>query len=215
MIGNCIFPDHYLYDVNTDTWAMKLEDDVYRVGLVSFMVYLSGPVSKVHFVGDLKVAAHGRNLATYESLKYFGSVKSPVDGKIVRLNASLESEPRLLSYSPYDEGWVAEIEAEKTSHLAYAQSVADLYEAKIRDLKVKCYKYLPDRDLVSIGSECAATIAALNDIMPDAPAGYVVRVVSDDLTAPIELTRWAAQTGNELVESRKEDNLFHIIVRKK
>jgi TusA-related sulfurtransferase len=42
----------------------------------------------------------------------------------------------------------------------------------------------------------------------------VVHVVSDDPTADIEMERWADETGQEILKSRKEGNLIHFIVKK-
>jgi glycine cleavage system H protein len=34
----------------------------------------------------------------------------PIQGKILKVNESLEGEPSLLNQSPYEKGWIAEIE---------------------------------------------------------------------------------------------------------
>jgi TusA-related sulfurtransferase len=44
--------------------------------------------------------------------------------------------------------------------------------------------------------------------------GNVVHVVSDDTSADLEMIRWSEERGQDLLESRKEGNLFHFIVRK-
>jgi TusA-related sulfurtransferase len=42
----------------------------------------------------------------------------------------------------------------------------------------------------------------------------VIHVVSDDVTADIEMERWSDQTGQAVLESRKEGKLTHFIVKK-
>jgi TusA-related sulfurtransferase len=44
--------------------------------------------------------------------------------------------------------------------------------------------------------------------------GDVIHIVSDDVTADLELMRWSEQRSQPLLEIRQENNLFHILVRK-
>jgi TusA-related sulfurtransferase len=67
--------------------------------------------------------------------------------------------------------------------------------------------------MVEIGTECAAVLVRLNELMDNLPQGDIVHVVSDDPTAYVEMVRWAEQTGHGLIDWRKEENLFHFIVR--
>lgn len=54
----------------------------------------------------------------------------------------------------------------------------------------------------------------LNDLMQRSSVNGVVHVVSDDPTADIEMVRWSDETGQQLLESRKEGKLIHFVVRK-
>jgi TusA-related sulfurtransferase len=54
----------------------------------------------------------------------------------------------------------------------------------------------------------------LNDLIGRSPQNEVVHVVSDDPTADIEMARWSDETGQQLLESGREGNLMHFIVRK-
>jgi glycine cleavage system H protein len=38
--------------------------------------------------------------------------------------------------------------------------------------------------------------------------------VSDDNSADLEMIRWTEDNGQQLLETRKEGNLFHFIVKK-
>jgi len=44
--------------------------------------------------------------------------------------------------------------------------------------------------------------------------GEVVHLVSDDQTAYVEMVAWSERTGQNLLDWRKEGNLFHFIVKK-
>lgn len=52
----------------------------------------------------------GGEIGALESFKSIVPIVSPVSGRIVAVNKILEDEPSLMNSSPYDEGWLAEIE---------------------------------------------------------------------------------------------------------
>ena len=68
--------------------------------------------------------------------------------------------------------------------------------------------------MFEIGIECAATLTKLDELVGKIDVGNVVHVVSDDTSADIEMVRWAEETGQNLLEFRKEGNLYHFIVKK-
>ena len=100
--------------------------------------------------------------------------------------------------------------------------------AQIKKHHVKCFKLFPDFQIFEIGTECSATLAKLDEFMGKSMKnGQVIRLVSDDPTADLELLRWADLNQQEIVEIVKERNsaylnsesggnnyLFNIIIRK-
>ncbi len=52
----------------------------------------------------------GDEIGALESFKSIIPIVSPVEGKVISVNGMLEDEPSLMNTSPYDEGWLAEIE---------------------------------------------------------------------------------------------------------
>ncbi len=67
---------------------------------------------------------------------------------------------------------------------------------------MRCFAEFPDYDMYEIGSECAGVLVKLDDLIPRSPAGTVVHLVSDDVTAEIELIAWSDRTA-PLVETRE------------
>ena len=65
-----------------------------------------------------------------------------------------------------------------------------------------------------IGVECAAVLVRLNELIERCALNDVIHVVSDDPTADIEMERWSDETGQLVLESRKEGKLIHFIVKK-
>ncbi len=94
------------------------------------------------------------------------------------------------------------------------ESARGVLERKVTDFNVRCFAEYPDHEMFEIGSECAGILVKLDDLLARSPPGVVVHLVSDDVTAEIELNVWSERTHNELVEVRREGKLTHFIIRK-
>jgi TusA-related sulfurtransferase len=68
--------------------------------------------------------------------------------------------------------------------------------------------------MFEIGIECAATLSKLDDLISCIESGQIIHLVSDDPTADIEMIRWSEQTGQRLMETRREENLLHFLIQK-
>ena len=214
---NCEFPDDLYYDLENDTWFQVIGEGG-RAGITSTLSFLAGRILKVKLKQELGEVAAGKSFGTIESAVYFGAMRSPVTGRLSLLNLRLQDSPRILNDSTYGDGWVAEfssIERSSLSHLYTGDKAREKLAARIKELRVNCFKLLPDDQMYSIGTECSTTLANLDELLEKRDVGNVVHLVTDDQTADIELVRWTMRTKNELVEARKEENLYHFIVRKR
>lgn len=63
-------------------------------------------------------------LCVVESVKSVSEIYSPLSGKITKINEELEDEPEIINESPYDDGWIVEIEIEEKDE------IEDLMDAK-------------------------------------------------------------------------------------
>ena len=77
------------------------------MGISSVLVFLAGKISGIKYRPIIGETKRGQSIATIESIRYFGAVRSPIQGKISRFNEVLLSNPALVSESPY-ENWMAE-----------------------------------------------------------------------------------------------------------
>ena len=157
-------------------------------------------------------------MGSIESPRHFDVVRSPLSGDLVETNELLLRSPTLLNKDPYGAGWFARLrpsrlEEEAGNLKSVGVAAARLGEALI-ELRVRCFEEFPDHEMFEIGTECAAVLVGLNEILAKSNLGKVVHIVSDDPTSLIEMERWSLETGQLLVESRQEDNLFHFIVKK-
>ena len=214
---SCDFPDDRYYDVENDVWFKPEGESGGIVGISTVLSFLAGKILKTKLKTDLKTVVVGQGLGTIESTTYFGAIRSPVAGTVSKINLVLQDDSKLLNDSRYDGGWIAEYNTYDKNSLArlyFGEKAKEKLEARIKELKVKCFKLLPDDQYYSIGTECSTTLASLDEMLAKRPVGNVVHLVTDDQTSDVELIRWTMRTKNELVEARKEENLFHFIIRK-
>jgi glycine cleavage system H protein len=59
----------------------------------------------------------GDELCVVESVKSVSEVYSPVSGKIASVNKKLEDKPETINQSPYDDGWLVEIEIDNKAEI--------------------------------------------------------------------------------------------------
>ncbi|MGH9979058.1 MAG: hypothetical protein ACRD8Z_24985 [Nitrososphaeraceae archaeon] len=217
-IEHCVFPNDLLYDLDNLVWARKDAGNILVIGITSILSALAGKISVVKLKEVNTSVMRGKNIGTIESGRYFGAVRAPVDGEIMAINHELVSNPKLANDSPYDKGWfIALAPTSANDVLKDFISLPDDSEqirSLIRRLHVKCYTALPDFEMFEIGIECAATLSKLDDLILGIESGQIVHLVSDDPMADIEMTRWSEQTGQKLIETRKEGNLLHFLVQK-
>jgi len=215
-IEGCEFPDALLYDVENGTWSKPEGVDV-RVGVTSLLSWASGLFSTVTFKPAGTELRRGQSLGSVEGTKHFDVVRAPVSGTLLESNTALISEPKLLNKDPYGKGWFARLRVRDTDELEALGRLPDselLVASRLRELRVHCFAEFPDHEMFEIGVECAAVLVKLNDLLAGSSRGAVVHVVSDDATADVEMKRWSEQTGNFVVDSRKEGSLYHFIVKK-
>ncbi len=137
-VNECVLFTNLHYKVEDNTWVRVNDDGTVSIGMTDVAQSLAGPVlhAKAKKVGTVR--KKGRPIATVESGKWVGPVKSPVSGEIVEVNEKLAAEATLLNKSPYNEGWVVKM---KPSSLD-----ADLADLLTGEDAVKAYQAKVDAD---------------------------------------------------------------------
>lgn len=217
-IDYCDFPDNLLYDLENNVWVQIIDKKRAALGITSVHAALAGKLNKVTLKPLGTVLGRGQSIGTVESVKYFGVVRTPLSGKLIEKNEVLERHPKLANDHPYEDGWFAKFETEfLPEEMASLHALTNLEEkirSQIKELRVRCFKAYPDYEMWEIGVECAAVLVRLNELIERCSLDEIIHVVSDDPTAEIEMERWSDQTGQAVLETRKEGKLAHFIVKK-
>lgn len=102
-------PDE-LYYTDDHVWA-RIENGKVKVGLDDFGQDIAGKILFARVRPQGRPVVQGKAFSSIETGKWVGSLKSPVNGKILEVNPKLKSQPTLINDDPYGEGWMAIIEA--------------------------------------------------------------------------------------------------------
>ena len=85
-----------------------------KVGISDFAQSQLGDIVFVEFPDeDEKDVAAGDEVCVIESCKATASVYAPLAGRVVAFNRGLADEPEKINQSPYEEGWLFEIEVDE------------------------------------------------------------------------------------------------------
>ena len=114
---------------DTHEW-IKIEGDIARIGITD---HAQSELTDIVFVELPKVGKEirqGDELCVVESVKSVSEIYAPISGKIANINKQIEESPEIINESPYDEGWLVEIEIVDKSEINALLS-ADSYKKMI------------------------------------------------------------------------------------
>ena len=142
LVRNCLLPSDLLYDVPTNIWVRELDDGMVEIGMTDIAQTLAGSIIHCRPKKVGKKVKKGKSVATVESGKWVGPVRSPFAGNITERNDAVVNDATILNRSPYGEGWIvritpADMEGDRTA-LVGVEEASTLYEA-----------YMQKKDLAS------------------------------------------------------------------
>lgn len=110
---------------------VKVEDGKVIVGITEFAQSELGDIVFVDLPETDETIAANESFGSVESVKTVSELYAPVSGKIVAVNEELEDAPELVNESPYENGWMIEIEADDLTEMDELLT-AEQYEAFIK-----------------------------------------------------------------------------------
>jgi glycine cleavage system H protein len=93
----------------THEWV-KLTGAKAKIGITDHAQHELTDVVFVELPTVGKEVKKGEELCVVESVKSVSEVYAPVSGKIVAVNTKLDDSPEIINSSPYDDGWLVELE---------------------------------------------------------------------------------------------------------
>ena len=124
------YPDD-LYYTKDHEWA-RLEDrdgqKFATIGVTRFAVDQLGDVTQVDLPKEGETLKQAEVFGSVESVKAVSDLFAPITGKVVAINEALEGNPELVNESPYEKGWMIELEptAKEYDSLLDVKAYADL-----------------------------------------------------------------------------------------
>ncbi len=145
-VRGCVLPLNLHYDVAENTWVRFGEDGTATVGMTDVAQNLAGELlhAKPKKVGAMR--KKGKPVATVESSKWVGPVKSPISGEIVEINGALSGDATLINRSPYKQGWICKMKPtnldEERASLLTGQAAVDAYRERIENEDIKACQHV-------------------------------------------------------------------------
>jgi len=93
----------------THEWV-KLTGTKAKIGITDHAQHELTDIVFVELPTVGKEIKKGEELCVVESVKSVSEVYAPVSGKIVAVNQKLDDSPETINSSPYDDGWLVEVE---------------------------------------------------------------------------------------------------------
>ncbi|KQV48651.1 hypothetical protein ASC95_22350 [Pelomonas sp. Root1217] len=110
LIAGAEMPEALWYWVDDQTWAEPLPGGHVRIGITALGLKASGDIYMCRPKPVGSEVEQGRSIGVVELAKSIVSVKSPLSGRVIKVNGVLEERPELVHQSPYDAGWLVELE---------------------------------------------------------------------------------------------------------
>ncbi len=123
-------PDKFKY-TESHEWIETLENGNIRIGITEHAQSALGDIVFVE-VPELDSYAANDECGVVESVKTASDIYTPIAGTIVAANESLEDSPELINESPFDDGWIFEMEVDNVDDLKDLMS-AEEYRNSIED----------------------------------------------------------------------------------
>lgn len=123
-------PDNLKY-TESHEWIETLDNGNVRIGITEHAQSALGDIVFVELPEEDSYAT-GDECGVVESVKTASDIYTPITGTIVAANQTLEDTPELINESPYDDGWIFEMEVDNADDIADLMS-AEEYRNSIAD----------------------------------------------------------------------------------
>ena len=96
---------------------IKIKEDITIVGITDHAQAELTDIVFVELPEIDKEVKKGEEICVVESVKSVSEIYAPLSGKVVKVNDKLEDSPEIINESPYDDGWLVELEISDKSEI--------------------------------------------------------------------------------------------------
>ena len=145
-VRGCVLPLSLHYSVGDHTWIRLDEDGTAAIGMTDVAQNLAGPLlhAKPKKAGASR--KKGKPVATVESSKWVGPVKSPISGEIIEVNDAVINDPTIINRSPYKQGWIVRMQPSdlptEMSGLLTGEAAVEAYRERIEAEDIKACEHV-------------------------------------------------------------------------
>jgi len=136
----CKIPEELYYDLEYHVWA-RIDGSIVTIGATDPAQAYAGEIIYIKIKDKGTKIERGGILATVESAKYMGPMRSPVSGTVVEVNQEVASNPALINQDAYG-NWVVQLEAEKIEEelklLTPGNEALEKYRSIIDEWGIEC-----------------------------------------------------------------------------
>ena len=111
---------------------IQIENNIATVGITAYAQESLGEIVYVDLPELDKKVEQQEVLGSLESIKAVSDIFSPVVGKVIEVNNSLENEPNKINEEPYSAGWIVKLEMDSSSSIEELLDY-DAYQKFIED----------------------------------------------------------------------------------
>ena len=107
-------PENYKF-LSSHEWMKVEENTIVAVGISDYAQDQLGDIVFVELPELDSEVNQGDEVAVVESVKAASEIYSPVSGRIIEVNSSLEDSPEIVNSSAFEEGWFFKVEVDDSS----------------------------------------------------------------------------------------------------
>jgi glycine cleavage system H protein len=96
---------------------IKIDGDTAIIGITDFAQSQLTDVVFVELPEVSKQIEQNGNLCVVESVKSVSDIFSPISGRIVDVNKTLEGSPALINNDPFEDGWIVKLKVKNKTEL--------------------------------------------------------------------------------------------------
>ena len=117
-----------MYYSDEHEWVLMKTDNTVLIGITKFASDNLGDIVFIELPEAGSDVPQFEQFGEIESVKAVSELYSPVSGNISQINESVVQNPEILSDSPYEEGWLIQVELKDKAELENLMNLKD-YES--------------------------------------------------------------------------------------